>query len=120
MSLDKAFITITGFLLIGFIYWFFFGEKKDIADASSGRMDIVVDGGYKPRTIRVSKGDTVTLNITRKDPNSCLEEIVIPDLKIKKYLPLNKKVEISFTPEKSGEYRFQCGMNMYHGKLIVE
>jgi plastocyanin domain-containing protein len=73
-----------------------------------------VDGGYKPENIKIEKGKTTKLIFERRDPNSCLDEIVIPDFKIKKYLPLNEKVEISLTPNKKGVYQTHCGMNMYH------
>ncbi len=117
--MEKILITGGGVALIGFIYWFFFGKRDEAAEVESGKEDIVVDGGYKPQTIKVKKGEEVTLTLLRKDPNSCLEEFILPDFKIKKYLPLNKKVEISFTPNKAGEYPFHCGMNMYHGKVVV-
>jgi len=117
--MDKILITIGGTLLIGFVYWFFFG-KRDEEVVASEAVDILVDGGYRPAAIRVKRGKNTTLKITRRDSNSCLEEIIIPDFKIKKYLPLNKEVEIEITPQKSGEFGFHCGMNMYHGKIIVE
>lgn len=80
---------------------------------------ILVDGGYKPANIRLKKGKTTTLKIIRRDPSSCLEEIILPDFKIKKYLPLNEEVSISLTPQKKGDFGFHCGMNMYHGRIIV-
>jgi len=49
-----------------------------------------------------------------------LEEIYIPDFKVKEYLPLNKSVEITLTPKKEGTYQTHCGMGMFHGKIIVE
>lgn len=118
--MDKTLISLGGVALIGFILWFFFGKKEEIAESTTGEVDIVVDGGYKPSVIKLRKGRETTLKILRKDPNSCLEEIVLPDFKIKKYLPLNKTVEITLTPEKVGEFPFHCGMNMFHGKVVVE
>lgn len=117
--MDKILVTAGVILLAGFIYWFFFGKDEEVSE-SAGTLDILVDGGYQPNVVKFKNGQKITLNIVRRDPNSCLEEFVLPDFKIKKYLPLGKKVEISFTPEKSGEYGFQCGMNMYHGKIIIE
>lgn len=117
--MDKILITIGGIFTIGFIWWFFFGKKEGEVVAGD-ELEVVVDGGYKPAAIKVKKGKTTTLKILRKDPNSCLEEIILSDFKIKKYLPLNKEVEISITPQKSGEFEFHCGMNMYHGKIVVE
>ena len=117
--MDKILVTTVGMGLIGFIWWFFFG-KKEKAIVAGDVLEILVDGGYKPASIRLKKGKTTTLKITRRDPNSCLEEIILPDFKIKKFLSLNKEVEISIIPQKTGEFGFHCGMNMYHGKIIVE
>jgi len=118
MTPDKILVTISGVGIIFFILWFFFG-KKDKEVLAGDTIDVLVDGGYKPAHIRVKKGKTTILKITRRDPNACLEEIILPEFKIKKFLPLNEEVEISITPEKEGEYKFHCAMNMYHGKLIV-
>ena len=47
---------------------------------------ITVDGGYKPNIIKIPKDKPTTLTFIRKDANSCLEEVVFPDYKIKEYL----------------------------------
>lgn len=80
---------------------------------------IKVNGGYNPSTIVLQKGKKTTLTFVRTDPSSCLEEVVISDFKIKKFLPLHESVTIELKPDKSGTFNFSCGMNMYHGKLIV-
>jgi plastocyanin domain-containing protein len=49
-----------------------------------------------------------------------LSEIAIPSLKRKKALPLKVPVGIPFTPTRSGEVTFACGMDMYRGTLLVE
>jgi plastocyanin domain-containing protein len=46
-----------------------------------------------------------------------LEEIVIPDLGVKEFLPLNEEVSIKITPPKVGLYDIHCGMNMFHGTI---
>ena len=120
--MDKILVSTLGVGIIGFIYWFFFGKRKEVAENVSdgqGNINIIVDGGYKPSVIKVKKGIETTLEVTRKDGNTCLEEIIIPDFKIKEYLPLNKKVEIRLKPARSGEFGFHCGMSMFHGKLVV-
>ncbi len=116
--MDKLLVTIAGIVGVVFTYWFFL-MKKDEEVKVSGSVDIIVDGGYTPSTISVSVGKTTKINFLRKDPSSCLEEVVLADFKIKKFLPLNKSVTIEIKPEKSGEYPFSCGMNMFHGKIIV-
>ena len=84
------------------------------------QIDIIVEGGYSPNVISIPKGKTTRLNFIRKDSNSCLEEVVLGDFKIRKHLPLNQKVAIEITPQKSGEFGYACGMNMFHGKIIVK
>ena len=119
MTPDKIIVTIVGALGIIFIYWFFL-MKKDKVVAASGVIDVIVEGGYNPDVISIPRGKTTTINFIRKDPSSCLEEVVLGDFKIRKYLPLNQKFSIELTPKQSGEFGYACGMNMYHGKIIVE
>ena len=94
--------------------------KKEKVKAVSGEVDIIVEGGYSPSTISIPKDKTTTINFIRKDPSSCLEEVIIPDFKIRKYLPVNQKISVQISPKKTGEFGFACGMNMYHGKIIVK
>ncbi len=119
MVLDKIIVTIIGIIAIGFTYWFFLMKKgKEVA--VQGSVDILVEGGYSPEVITIPKGKTTKISFIRKDPNSCLEEVVLADFKIRRYLPLNQKVTIELTPQKSGEFGYACGMNMFHGKIIVK
>jgi len=119
MTIDKQLVLLGGIGLVGFIWWFFFGKKEGEVVATNNSIDIVVSGGYKPSVIKIKKGITTKLLIKRTEANSCLEEIVFPDFKIKEYLPVNETVTVSITPNKQGEFKFHCGMNMYQGKLIV-
>lgn len=118
MPIDK--IIVTGIGLVGLIltYWFFFLKKEEIVEAF-GSVTITVEGGYSPNSISVPKNKQTTINFIRKDPSSCLEEVVLPEFKIRKYLPLNEKTSITITPKKEGEFPFSCGMNMFHGRIIV-
>ena len=116
--MDKLIITIAGLVSIGGIYWFFFGEKEETSETKNS-WDVLVEGGYKPNTITISKKKPSTLTFTRTDANSCLEDVIIPDFKIKEFLPLNKPVTITLSPSKPGTYTMHCGMNMFHGKIIV-
>ncbi len=120
--MDKITVVISGIGLIGLIYWFFFGKKSALSEASTiqGKIEVIVEGGYRPSVIKVKRGQKTTISLIRRDPNSCLEEFILPDFKISKYLPVGKSVEIEITPDISGEFPFHCGMNMFHGKVIVE
>ncbi len=115
--MDKIIVTLSGLGLIAAIYWFFFGKKEEAMEAKD-TWTITVEGGYKPSVIKIPKDKPATLTFIRKDANSCLEEIVFPDYKIKEYLPLNKEVTITLPPpHKTGG--FHCGMNMFHGRIKV-
>ena len=118
MRTDESVVIIAGVVGIVFTYWFFLGKKGQEV-AVSDEVDIIVDGGYSPEVISVPAGKITKLNFIRKDKSSCLEEVVLSDFKIRKYLPLNQKITIEIKPEKSGEYVFHCGMNMFHGKIVV-
>lgn len=120
MTLDKIIVTIVGIIGIIFTYWFFLMKKDSKAvEVTDNNIDIVVKGGYKPDIISLLKGKATTLNFLRTDPSSCLEEVVLPDFKVRKFLPLNRKVAILITPKEAGTYEIVCGMNMFHGKIIV-
>lgn len=115
--MDKIVVTATGSALVALIFWFFFGKREEGSTASD-RHTVIVDGGYKPSTIRLIQGKPASLTFVRKDPNSCLEEIVFPDYKIKEYLPLNKPVTITLNPPYKKQSEFHCGMNMFRGRLV--
>ena len=85
----------------------------------SANIKITVSGGYSPSSITIPVGKTVKLTLIRTDPTDCLEEFTIPDLKIKKTLPLNIPVTVTFAVTSAGRYEFHCGMNMYHGQIIA-
>lgn len=116
--MDKIIVTIAGILGILFTYWFFL-VKKEKEVAVSNSVDITVNGGYSPEVISIPRGKTTKINFIRTDPTDCLEEVVLGDFKIKRHLPLNQKVTVEITPQKAGEYGYACGMNMYHGKIVV-
>lgn len=126
MSLDAIIITIIGAVGIAFTYWFFLGKKERVVAVSESadstgslQVDIIVDGGYSPEVISIKRGRTTSISFLRKDPSACLEEVVLSDFKIRRRLPLNESITIELTPTRSGTFEFACGMNMYHGKIIV-
>lgn len=117
--MDKIIVAIAALLGIALTYWFFLMKKDEVVEAND-QIDITVEGGYKPSTISIKKNKTTQINFFRKDPSSCLEDVVLSDFKIRKFLPLNQKTTISITPRKTGTFDIACGMNMFHGKLIVK
>lgn len=88
--------------------------------ADPNEVFITVKGSYKPDVVRVQKGKPVILHITRNENAACSEEIVIEQFGIRKKLEPFKTTTIRFTPAEAGVVRFSCGMDMLHGKIIVE
>lgn len=120
MTPDKILVGLFALAGIVFTYWFFLMKKEaEAVVVNNDSVDIIVEGGYSPNVISIPKGKSMTLNFIRRDPSSCLEEVVLSDFKIRKYLSLNKKTPITITPQKTGEFDYACGMNMFHGKIIV-
>lgn len=119
MTIDKILVEIFSIIGIAFTYWFFLMKTEQEVAVTSDSIDITVEGGYQPEVISMPKDKTTKLNFLRKDPSNCLEEVVLGDFKVKKYLPLNEKVTIPITPQKAGEFVYSCGMNMFHGKIKV-
>lgn len=120
MTVDKILVAIASLGGIAFTYWFFLMKREDEAIVvKESSVDVIVEGGYSPNVISIRKDKLTTLNFIRKDPSSCLEEVVIPEFKIRKYLALNKTAPIKITPKKTGTFEVSCGMNMFHGKIIV-
>jgi len=88
--------------------------------AEGTRVELAVtERGFEPAEIEASKGVPLTLVVTRKTDATCAKEIVIADKDIRKDLPLNQAVEVTFTPQDAGEVRFVCGMDMISGKVFV-
>jgi len=119
MTSDKILVVLGGIGSIIFIYWYFFMKKTTTVEALDS-IDILVDGGYQPDKISIPYNKTTKLKFLRKDSNSCLEDVVLSDFKIKKSLPMNEKVTVEITPNKKGTFDFSCAMGMFHGKLIVK
>lgn len=125
MALDQILVTIFGLFLAGGVAWFFwFSEKKAVRveTAGSGTQEvfITVKGGYSPDVIVVQAGRPLRLNFQRQETALCSEQVLFPDFNKQATLTPFKTVSLEFTPEKPGEYGFQCGMGMLRGKLVVE
>jgi plastocyanin domain-containing protein len=112
-----------GVALIAFVLWYFFGERESV-DAQTNEsgvqeISVTVKGGYSPDRIVVREGVPLRLNFYRDETSSCSEEVVFGDFGIYRHLAPFQTTPIEFTPDKTGEFTFTCGMNMMRGKLVV-
>jgi plastocyanin domain-containing protein len=80
---------------------------------------VVGTNGYQPASVRLRHGVPARLTFIRNTEQTCGTEIVIPAYKVKRPLPLNVPVVVRFIPQRSGRYKFTCGMDMFRGALVV-
>jgi Cu+-exporting ATPase len=121
---DRIAAVGVGALLLVAIYVFFFGKRKAVFAAAAGSgpqtITVVVQGGYKPDLIVARRGVPLRMIFDRREESPCSDEIVLPEFGIRRALPAHARTELSITPERAGEFEFTCGMNMLHGKILVE
>ena len=86
----------------------------------SGHVAITAsEEGFSPASIAVKKGMPLTLDFKRTTDKTCATEVVFPELKIEKPLPLGQIVSIDVPTDTDRTLTFQCGMAMYKSKVVV-
>jgi plastocyanin domain-containing protein len=88
--------------------------------AVSPRVEVAVtDEGFVPSRIPAKAGAPLTLVITRKTDKTCAREILFAGQEGKTELPLDKAVEVVYTPKAVGEIKFGCAMGMMVGGVLA-
>ena len=86
-------------------------------------MRVVADEqGFSPRSLPLPKGgpgSTASVTFVRTTDKTCATEVVFPDLKVTKSLPLHQSVAIDVPTDTARTLTFQCGMGMYRGAVVV-
>jgi len=88
--------------------------------ASQSAKIVLTEKGFQPATIRFKRGILARITFVRQVEVTCATEIIISEFNIKRELPFNEAVTVEFTPDKAGEFKFACPMNMLTGKIIVK
>lgn len=123
--MDKVIVIIGTVVVIGYIVWWFFGKHnvtKEEAKMSDDTQEVTVtvNGGYIPSTVVLQQGVPAKIVFDRKDPSGCFNEVVFPDFGVHETLPIGQQYPIEIDTSKPGEYQYSCGMNMFHGKVIIK
>jgi plastocyanin domain-containing protein len=116
---------VIALILIAFIVWWFFGKHTESAGKSTIVNDeqtatIVVNGGYSPSTVILKKGIPAQVNFDMHDSTACLSHVVFEQLGVNKDLTKQKITTINIPTDKAQTFNFACGMDMFHGKVIVK
>ncbi len=116
-------VVVCGLALTGLLGWFFFGPKKARSADQVGKFQevkVTVKGGYSPDRVLVRQGVPLRIVFDRQESGECTSRVVFPDFALNRSLPAYAQTTVDLLPDRAGEFGFACGMNMVHGKLIVE
>src|SRR2546425_1106516 len=116
-------VLIVGLGLSGILGWFFFGPKKAHAATQLGNLQevtVTVKGGYSPDLLLVRQGVPLRIVFDRQESGECTSRVVFPDFALNRSLSAYGQTTVELLPDRAGDFGFACGMNMIHGKLIVE
>lgn len=111
--------------LIGLIIWWFFGnfqKSSQQADLANGRQEgqVVVKGGYEPEVLYLKQGVPAEVTFKMEDMTSCLSRVVFSSLGVEEDLSKEKQAKIQIPTDKAGEIDYACGMDMFHGKIVIK
>ncbi|GEO44829.1 cupredoxin domain-containing protein [Companilactobacillus alimentarius] len=84
------------------------------------KIAINVAGKYEPSVVNLKKGVPAELTFTRTKDQGCLDVVHSKDLDFETKLPLNEAQTVNVSTDKAGEYDFSCGMDMFHGKVVIK
>lgn len=125
MSLVQILVLLLALVLIVFIGWWFFAPHQE--EAATGQVidnqqsaTIVVNGGYSPATVVLRKGIPATVKFDLQDSTACLSRITFEQLGVNEALDKNQPTVINIPTDQATTYNFACGMDMFHGKVVVK
>lgn len=95
------------------------GSESDRAKVQSVKI-VVNEQGFEPAKVSLRAGTPAQITFLRTTDKTCGTEVVFPSLSIKRALPLIEPVVIEFTPAKTGDIAFACGMNMLKGVVVAQ
>ena len=90
----EVLVAIVGLVLIALIVWWFFGKHQ----AQAGK----------------------AVKFEMRDSTACLSHIVFEQLGLNKDLTKQPTTTVEIPTDQAGEFNFACGMDMFHGKVIVK
>ena len=81
---------------------------------------IDVAGTFTPASVTLKAGQPARLHFRRGDEATCADEIVIPDLGVRKKIAANETVTIDVPAQQARTLNFACGMDMMKGTVVVQ
>jgi plastocyanin domain-containing protein len=81
---------------------------------------IDVAAGFTPASVTLKAGQPARLHFHRGDAATCADEIVLPELNLRKKLDANQTVTFDLPAQKARTLNFACGMGMMKGTAVVQ
>lgn len=115
---------LLGLAVIAWVVWYFFLSKRaeeGTASAAGGfqEIQVTIKGGYIPEVIHARPGLPLRIHFRREETSPCSEEVVFPELGIRRHLPAFETTAVDIPEPAEGSYGFSCAMDMMHGRLEV-
>jgi plastocyanin domain-containing protein len=98
-------------------------SEPSIPPAAPGvqQTKVIVDAkGFTPSDVKVEKGKPASLVFVRTTDSTCAKQVVFPELKLEKELPLNTPVKVDVPTSEARTLTFQCGMAMYKSSVLIQ
>ncbi len=90
------------------------------ATALVTRVVEITAAGLVPARVTVPAHQAVDLVFIRRVEETCGTEVLIPDLDVRRALPLNERVTVRLDPREPGDLTFSCGVDMLKGVIVVQ
>lgn len=97
-------------------------HKKNQVTMENGKQvaKVNVANGYEPAIVEFKQGIPAKIIFNRSNNSSCLARVQSDELQFSTELPLNQNIEVSINTDQKGEFSYACGMNMFHGKVVIK
>lgn len=95
-------------------------ETAEATSQAQQEHTIDVAGEFSPASLTIPANTPVRLNFRRSDKPTCAEEIVLPELNMRKKIAANETVTFELPAQPARALTFACGMNMLKGSIVVQ
>lgn len=93
-----------------------FEQKQNLTSTAKIKIE---NSQYFPSVIKIAENSPSKIIVFRNEDSSCSNQIVFPQIGVRKDLKPFEETVVELPPLKSGTYQFTCQMGMMSGTLIV-
>jgi len=92
----------------------------DTSSAPAHEQTIQVGAAFTPASVTIPANQPVRLHFRRTDEATCADEIVLPELNMRKKIAANETVTFDLPAQQARTLNFACGMDMMKGTVVVQ